>query len=74
MNVVSIFIGLAAFLLLLLTLLRPVIGAIGAWIALLMALVGVVAGMLAHRANGRNINLVVIAVAIARLVLGGGLI
>ena len=74
MNVVSIFIGLAAFLLLLLTLLLPVIGAIGAWIALLMALVGVVAGMLAHRTNGRNINLVVIAVAIARLVLGGGLI
>ena len=74
MNVVSIFIGLAAFLLLILTLLLPVIGAIGAWIALLMALVGVVAGMLAHRTNGRNINFVVIAVAIARLVLGGGLI
>ncbi len=74
MNVVSIFIGLAAFLLLLLTLLIPVIGAIGAWIALLIALVGVVAGMLAQRTNGRNINLVVIAVAIARLLLGGGLI
>lgn len=74
MNVVSIFIGLAAFLLLVLTLLIPVIGAIGAWIALLIALVGVVAGMLAHRTNGRNINLVVIAVAIARLLLGGGLI
>ena len=74
MNLVSIFIGLAAFLLLLLTLLLPVIGAIGAWIALLMALVGVVAGMLADRTNGRNINLVVIAVAIGRLVLGGGLI
>lgn len=74
MNVVSIFIGLAAFALLILTLLIPVIGAIGAWIALLMALVGVVAGMLAQRTNGRNINLVVIAVAIARLVLGGGLI
>lgn len=74
MNVVSIFIGLAAFLLLILTLLIPVIGALGAWIALLMALVGVVAGMLAHRTNGRNINLVVIAVAIARLLLGGGLI
>ena len=74
MNVVSIFIGLAAFLLLILTLLLPVIGAVGAWIALLMALVGVVAGMLARRTNGRNINLVVIAVAIARLMLGGGLI
>ena len=73
MNVVSIFIGLAAFLLLLVTLLIPVVGALGAWISLLIALVGVVTGMLARHTNGRNINLVVIVVAIARLVLGGGI-
>lgn len=74
MNFVSIMIGLAAFLLLVLTLLIPVVGAFGAWIALLLALAGVVVGMLARQTNGRNINLVVIAVAIARLMLGGGLI
>jgi hypothetical protein len=73
MNVVSIFIGLAAFLLLLVTLLIPVVGALGAWISLVIALVGVVTGMLARHTNGRNINLVVIVVAIARLVLGGGI-
>lgn len=74
MNVVSVMIGLAAFLLLLLTLLIPVVGAVGAWIALFLSLAGVVVGMLSARTNGRNINLVVIAVAIARLMLGGGLI
>jgi UPF0716 family protein affecting phage T7 exclusion len=67
-------IGLAAFLLLLLTPSIPVVGAAGAWIALLLSLAGGVWGMLAARTNGRNINLVVIAVAIARLMLGGGLI
>lgn len=74
MNVVSVFIGLAAFLVLFVTLLIPVVGALGAWVSLLLALVGVVAGMLAEQRNGRNINLVVIAVAVARLMLGGGLI
>lgn len=74
MNVVSIFIGLAAFLLLLVTLLIPVIGALGAWVSLVIALIGVVVGMLAKQTNGRNINLVVIVIAIARLMLGGGFI
>ena len=74
MNLVSIFIGLAAFLLLLVTLIIPVVGALGAWISLVIALVGLIVGMLARQTNGRNVNLVVIVIAIARLALGGGFI
>ena len=74
MNLVSIFIGLAAFLLLLVTLIIPVVGALGAWISLLIALVGLIVGMLARQTNGRNVNLVVIVIAVARLALGGGFI
>lgn len=74
MNLISIVIGIAAFLLLLVTLLLPVIGAIGAWISLLLGLAGLVVGLLATENNGRNVNLVVIVVAIARLMLGGGFI
>lgn len=74
MNLISIFIGLAAFLLLIVTLIIPVVGALGAWISLVIALVGLVVGMLARQTNGRNINIVVIVIAVLRLALGGGFI
>lgn len=74
MNALSILIGVVALLLVILTAIIPVLGALGAWLALGLALVGLVLGLIAAKNNGRNVNLVVIAAAILRLMLGGGIL
>ena len=71
MNFISIAIGVVALVVIVLTAIIPVIGAIFAWLALFGAFLGLVLGLLSDRTNGRNINLVVILVALFRLFIGG---
>lgn len=43
------------------------------WFVIPLAIVGLVIGLMASETSGRNINLVVIALAAIRLMLGGGI-
>lgn len=72
LNVVSILIGLIALLLALPAFL-PFLGWAN-WLVVPIAILGVVIGALSSRNAGRNLNLIVIAIGIGRLFLGGGLI
>lgn len=71
MNVVAI---VLAILIVLLTGIIPVIGAIFAWIALTLGVIGLVFGLFSKHANGRNIAILACALAVFRLVLGGVII
>ncbi len=44
------------------------------WLIVPLALVGLALGQLSSSRSGRNLNLVVIVIGIARLMLGGGII
>jgi hypothetical protein len=44
------------------------------WMAIPIALVGVVLGVLSRRTSGRNVSLVVLIAATVRLMLGGGIL
>jgi uncharacterized membrane protein YkvA (DUF1232 family) len=44
------------------------------WLAIPIAVVGLVIGMLSSKNTGRNLNLVILVIAIIRLSLGGGII
>ena len=72
MNVLSIIIGLVALAIALVGFL-PLLGWLN-WFAIPGAVVGLVLGLLSRKTNGRNINLVVLALAIVRLALGGGIL
>ena len=71
MNTISVIIGVVSLVFIILTAIIPVIGAIGAWLALFGAVLGLVLGLMSDRTNGRNINIVVILVAFFRLFIGG---
>jgi hypothetical protein len=70
MNVLSILIGLVALMAALVAFL-PLLGWLN-WFILPVAVIGLVLGLLAKNNNGRNINLVVLVMAIFRLSIGGG--
>ena len=70
-NLISILIGLFALLLAIPSEI-PFLGW-GNWIVLPIALVGVGVGALSRSNKGRNFCLIVFAVAIVRLMLGGGI-
>lgn len=74
MNAISILVGVVALLLVILTAIVPILGAIGAWLALGLALLGLVLGLIAAKNNGRNVNIVAIVAAVLRLMLGGGIL
>lgn len=74
MNAISILVGVVALLLVILTAIVPILGAIGAWLALGLALLGLVLGLIAVKNNGRNVNIVAIVAAVLRLMLGGGIL
>ena len=74
MNLVSILFGIVAFLVVILTAIVPFLGALGAWIGLGIAAVGLVIGLLSPLDNGRNINLVAAGLAVLRIMIGGGFI
>jgi hypothetical protein len=72
MNVISSIIGIIALLIALVGFI-PLLGWLN-WFALPTAVVGLVIGLMSKESSGRNINIVVLALAILRLVLGGGIL
>jgi hypothetical protein len=72
MNVLSTIIGIIALIIALVGFI-PLLGWMN-WLAIPMAVVGLVLGLMSRETSGRNINLVVLALAIVRLVLGGGIL
>jgi len=71
LNLLSLAIGAAAIIPVLLALL-PLLGWAN-WFILPLPVVGLVLGVLSRRSSGRNLNLAVLAVAVLRLMLGGGI-
>lgn len=72
MNAISVTIGLLALVGALVGFI-PLLGWLN-WLVIPLAVVGLVVGLLARGTNGRNINLVVLVIALFRLTLGGGLL
>lgn len=72
LNLVSILIGLVALLLAIPSTI-PLLGW-GNWIVLPIALLGAGVGALSRSDKGRNFCLIVFALAVVRLTLGGGII
>jgi hypothetical protein len=72
MNVISVIIGLMALILALVGFI-PLLGWLN-WFVIPGAVVGLVLGLMSTKTSGRNINLVVLALAIIRLALGGGIL
>jgi len=72
MNIFSTFVGLAALVIALVGFI-PLFGWLN-WFVIPLAVVGLVLGLLSQKTSGRNINLVVLALAIIRLALGGGIL
>lgn len=72
MNVFSIVIGLVALIIALVGFI-PLLGWLN-WFAIPIAVVGLVLGLMSHQTSGRNINIVVLVLAMIRLALGGGFI
>lgn len=72
LNIVSVLIGLTALFFLIPAFL-PLLGALN-WLVVPLAIVGLAIGAMSRGRAGRNLNLVVIAIGVLRLMLGGGLI
>lgn len=72
LNLISILIGIVALLLAIPSTI-PLLGW-GNWFVLPIAVVGAGIGMLSRSNGGRNFCLVVFAIAVVRLMLGGGII
>jgi hypothetical protein len=72
MNVLSLIIGLGVLTIALVGFL-PLLGWLN-WFAIPGGVVGLVLGLLSRKTSGRHINLVVLARAIIRLALGGGML
>ena len=72
LNLLSLIIGAVA-LLLVIPAFIPLLGWAN-WLIVPIAAVGLALGMLSRRTSGRNLNLLVIVIAIVRLMLGGGIV
>ena len=72
LNLVSLIIGVVAFLFALVAFV-PLLGWLN-WLIIPLALIGTVVGMASASNGGRNLNLFVIVVGVLRLMLGGGII
>jgi hypothetical protein len=72
MNVISVIIGLVALVIALVGFI-PLLGWLN-WFVIPGAVVGLVLGLMSQKTSGRNINLVVLTLAIIRLALGGGIL
>ena len=71
LNLLSLAIGAISIVPVLFALL-PLLGWAN-WFILPLPVVGLIIGALSSRTSGRNLNLVVLAIAIGRLMLGGGI-
>jgi hypothetical protein len=72
LNLVSLVIGLIAFLCALVAFI-PLLGWLN-WLIIPLALVGTLIGAMSAAKSGRNLNLFVIVVGVLRLMLGGGIL
>ena len=72
MNVVSVLIGIVALIIALVGFI-PLLGWLN-WLAIPIAVVGLIVGMFDSRTSGRNFNAVVLVLSAIRLFLGGGLL
>ena len=72
LNILSILTGLLSLLIVIPSQI-PLLGW-GNWFALPVVVVGIVLGALSRSNSGRNFCLVVFAIAVVRLMLGGGMI
>jgi hypothetical protein len=71
LNIVSILIGLLSLIIVIPSQI-PFLG-IGNWFALPVIVTGIVVGQLSSSNGGRNFCLVIFAIAVVRLMLGGGI-
>ena len=71
LNILSILVGLVALLVAIPAFL-PLLGWAN-WLILPVAVVGLALGAMSNRNAGRNLNIVVIAIGVVRLMLGGGI-
>lgn len=71
LNLVSLVIGAVAALLAIPAFL-PLLGWMN-WVVVPVALLGLLIGLASGSKSGRNLNLIVIVIGVARLMLGGGL-
>jgi hypothetical protein len=71
LNIVSLAIGVVTLPMALIAFF-PLLGWAN-WFIIPLAIVGAIVGMLSSHNSGRTLNLVVIAVAVVRLMLGGGI-
>ena len=71
MNVMSAIIGIVALIIALVGFI-PLLGWLN-WLVIPVAVVGLVLGLMSKETSGRNINIVVLVLAIIRLALGGGI-
>ena len=72
MNLISTLIGIAALIAALVALI-PLLGWLN-WLVIPVVVIGLVFGLLSDKTTGRNINLLVLVVAMFRLFIGGGLL
>ena len=72
MNVLSVIIGLMTLVIALVVFI-PLLGWL-TWFAIPGAVVALVLGLMSRKTSGRNVNLVVLALAMIRLALGGGIL
>jgi hypothetical protein len=71
-NLLSIALGLVALVLVVIAFI-PLLGWAN-WIILPIAIIGLALGAMSDKTSGRNLNIVVIAAGVVRLMLGGGII
>jgi hypothetical protein len=71
LNILSVLIGLVALIFAIPGII-PLLGLLN-WIAVPIAVVGLVVGVLSSKNTGRNLNIVILLIAIVRLSLGGGI-
>jgi hypothetical protein len=72
MNLISTLIGILALLAALVAFI-PLLGWLN-WLVIPVVAIGLVLGLLSDKTTGRNINLVILAIAMFRLFIGGGII
>jgi hypothetical protein len=71
-NLVSLIIGFVALICAVIAFI-PLLGWAN-WLIVPLAIIGAVVGMMSRGTAGRNLNLFVIVIGIARLILGGGIL
>lgn len=70
LNILSIIVGLSSLVFVIPGVI-PLFGWVN-WLAIPVIVVGLIIGVLSSKTSGRNLNLVLLVIAIVRLSLGGG--